>query len=322
MIGEYSPECDKMFSVMAKEDKPVAQPKISAEYHAIDADYRRKVALVNARPKLELGALGVWLAFDVLMLLVLLFGVVLYIVAGSFVDARMSASILDNVASSQAGVTRAAPAPLDVSDAKSASVVAAKYDFYATIENFNQDWYATFDYVFTYDGGVTVAQPGFVNPAEKRTLAAINESLERRPASVQMTLENFVWHRVDRHAIPDTAQFLTDHANITVDESTYSKDVTLGEDQFGRSSITLTNRTAYAYWEPEFLVKLMRGSTIVSLTKVTVPEFLANETRQVEVRWFGEVPPSGNMSIEPIIPYFESGVYMNPDDETGLDVRR
>jgi hypothetical protein len=246
---------------------------------------------------------------------------VMYIVSGSFTDSRMAASILDNVSSSHAGVTRSAPLELDIQEAKSASVVSGKYDLHVTVENMNDDWYVTFDYLFAYDGGETETYTGFVNPNEKRVLAAINIPAERRPSGVRLVVQNQVWHRVDAHAILNTEQFLAERANITVDQASYSKDVTLGEDQLGRSTIVLTNRTAFAYWSPEFLVKLMRGSTIVSITKVSVPEFMANETRELEVRWFGEVPPSGTIGIEPMIFYFDDKVYMDPDDETGLDVR-
>jgi len=304
------------------EEKPQVQPQISGEYRAIDSRYRRDVAIVNARPKLETGAFVVWALIDVLLLLVFVFGVIMYIVSGSFEDARTSASILQNVQASHAGVTRAAPLELAVDSAKSASVTSGKYDLYSTVENTNDDWYTTFDYIFEYDNGATEVYQGFVNPNEKRVLAAINVAAERRPSGLNIVLQNQVWHRVDKHAILDTERFLDERSNITVDSASYSKDVTLGEDQLGRSTIVLTNRTAYAYWDPEFLVKLMRGSTVVSITKVSVPEFMSNETRTLEVRWFGEVPPSGTIGVEPMILYFDDGVYMNPDDERGRDVRR
>ncbi len=307
---------------MVKEEKPQGQPQISGEYRSIDSRYRRDVAIVNARPKLVMGAFVVWALVDVLLLLVFVFGVIMYIISGSFVDARTSASILQNVMASHTGVTRAAPLGLAIDGAKSASVSSGKYDLYASVENTNDDWYTTFDYLFEYDSGTTEVYHGFANPNEKRLLTAINIPIERRPSGLRIVLQNQVWHRVDKHAILSTEQFLDERSNITVDSASYDKDVTLGEDQLGRSTIVLTNRTAYAYWNPEFLVKLMRGATVVSLTKVSVPQFMSNETRELEVRWFGEVPPSGTVGVEPLILYFDSGVYMGPDDESGQDVRR
>ncbi len=306
---------------MVKEAQQV-QPKISGEYRAIDSRYRRDVAVVNVRPKLEAAVFGLWAVIDVILMVVFVFGVLLYIVSGAFRDARMSASILDNVSASHAGVMRAAPVGLDIHDAKSSSVSSGKYDLYATVENFNPDWYVTFDYVFVYAGGVTEIYSGFLNPNETRLIAAINENLERRPSGLRLSLQNQVWHRVDGHRVESTAQYLADRANITLDLATYSKDLILGDDQIGRSTLVLTNRTAYAYWNAEFLVKLMRSTSVISLTKISVPEFMSNQTRQFEVRWFGEVPPSASVSVEPLIFYFDQGVYMNPDDENGLDVRR
>lgn len=303
---------------MAKEEVP----KLSGEYRAVDAQYRRQVAVVNARPKLEMGAFVFWALADGVMILAFILGVLFYVVSGSFADSRSSSSIFANVQSTHASVIRAAPTALDLQEAKTASVMAGKYDLFATVENRNAEWYATFDYVFVYDGGQTEPISGFVNPGDKRLLAAINLPLERRPSGLRLVTSNLVWHRVDRHAIANTAAFLTEHSGIAVDEATYAKDLTVGAEQLARSTITLNNQTAYAYWNPEFLVKLMRGSTVVSVTKISLPEFKAGERRTTEVRWFGEVPPSGTISVEPLIFYFDPAVYMNPGDETGQDVRR
>ncbi len=306
---------------MVKGESAGAKPVISGEYRAIDSRYRRDVAIVNARPKLETAGFVLWVAVDILLVLTFVFGVVMYIVSGSFTDARAVASIFSNVANSHAGVVRLAPTNLDLQEAKSASVVAGKYDLYASLDNPNADWYATFDYVFSYDGGVTESYSGFINPGEKKLLTAINIPFERRPSGLRISLENQVWHRVDRHVIANTQTFLAERANITVDLASYDKSVLIGEEQIGRTTLILSNRTAYAYWNPEFIVKLMRGSTVVSITKIAVPEFLAGETRPLEIRWFGEVPPSGTISVEPAIFYFDDSVYMHPDDEMGQDVR-
>ncbi|MFZ2681511.1 MAG: hypothetical protein WAZ14_00190 [Patescibacteria group bacterium] len=307
---------------MVKGEPQKIPTKLSGEYKAIDSRYRRDVAMVNARPRLELGALWFLAGVDILLLLVFIGGVIMYIVSGSFSDARLTAGIFANLNSSHAGVTRLAPTGLDIQDVRSVSVVPGKYDVFVPVTNSNDDWYVTFDYAFGYEGGVTETYTGFLNPNEQRLLAAINVSFEQRPGSLRLIMTNQVWHRVDKHIISNTEQFLQSRSNITVDQATYAKDLLVGDELLGHSQVTLTNRTAYAYWSPEFLVKLMRGATVVSLTKVAVPEFGAGETRVLDLRWFGAVPPSGTLSVEPLIPYFDQSVYMNPDDEIGQDVRR
>lgn len=295
--------------------------KINAELKAIDSRYRREVAVVNARPKLELAVLVLWAVVDLVLILTFVFGVVFYISSGSFKDARQSLSLIQNVSSIHAGNSRTAPQSLEIKEAKSASLTTGKYDFFANLSNPNPDWYATFDYAFMFDGGQTAIQSDFINPNADRTIVSLNAALERRPSTSRLVISNLVWHRIDAHVIPDVETFLSDRSNITVEQANYVNDLTIGTEAVARSQITLSNRTPYSYWAPEFLVKLMRGSTVVSLTKITVPEFRAGEIRLVDVRWFGAAPPSGTIVIEPMIPYFSSDVYMNPDDETGLDVR-
>lgn len=296
--------------------------KISGEYKAIEAEYRRKVALVAAGPKLEIAGWLLWAVADGVLLLILIFGVFTYIVSGSFSDARTSAGILSNAVTSHLNIVRTAPTGLAIQDAKSVSVTSGKYDLFVTVQNPNAEWFATFDYVFVFDGGQTEPAAGFVNPGDNRLISIINVPIDHRPSGLRLVMSNLTWQRVDKHVIPDVNTFLETRQNITVEEATYFKDVVIGSEQFGRTTLVLKNRTAYAYWEPKFLVKLMRGSTVVSLTEVSVPKFLAGETRTMEVRWFGEVPPSGTIAVEPEIFYFDSGVYMNPDDEVGQSVQR
>jgi hypothetical protein len=254
---------------------------------------------------------------------VLLVGVFFYLVSGAFIDVRLAASIGQNISGLHQITERVQPLGLDISNTRQISVSSGRYDFFTQIENLNDEWYATFDYAYVYNGGTTELYSGFVQPNESRFLPALNLETESRPNNVQLKLDNFVWHRVDKHKISDTAQFISERSNITVDQATYTKDIVVGDEQLGRSLLTLTNHSAYAYWNPEFLIKLQRADkSLVSLTKMSIPEFQSNQTRTVEVRWFGQVPPSGTISVEPMIFYFDDRVYMNPDDETGLDVRR
>lgn len=296
--------------------------KLSGEYQAIDADYRRKVAIVEARPKLVMAGLLSWLVVDSVLILFLVFGVFLYVVSGSFSDARDSVGFLTNAYISHANTVRTAPTGLAIQEAKFTSVTSGKYDVFATVDNPNVDWFVTFDYVFIFDGGQTEPAAGFMNPSEKRLISAINIPLAQRPSGLRLVLSNVTWNRVDKHAVPDIEAFLEIRKNITVDQATYSKDIVVGSEQLGRTILTLKNRTAYSYWEPRFLVKLLRGNTVVSLTEVAVPEFKAGETRTLEIHWFGEMPPSGTIAVESEIFYFDPSVYMNPDDEIGQSVQR
>ena len=297
---------------MAKEEK---NNRLKAEYRSIESWFQRQLAISLARPMIEQAFFIAWAILDGLLIVIFAWVVMAYLSNGSFIDARQSASVLYNVEATGRSADRGAPVPLAVGEAKVSSVEAGKYDIYAEVVNYNPDWYATFDYVFEFGGGVSERVPGFINPDETRLLAAIHTEADSRPTSVSLRLDNFVWSRVDKHTIGNVAEFLEDRNNITLDDATYSKDITVGSDELARTQLTLTNRTAYAYWEPEFLVKLMRGNTIVSLTRVTVPEFKAQETRVVDIRWLGAVPETASIAVEPVIPFFDPEAYMKPSGE-------
>jgi hypothetical protein len=207
------------------------------------------------------------------------------------------------------------PTPLLIDTVKTASVQSGHQDIFAEVTNYNQDWYATFDYSFSYSGGQSESYSGFINPNTTQTLSAVNLEIANRPSGLSLSLANLTWHHIDQRLIPDIAAFLDERDNITVEVPTYATDISLGKENLARASFTLTNRTAYSYWEPVFLVKLSRGSSIIALTTVSVPEFKAGESRPVEVRWFGSLPATASVAVEPLIPYFDDRIYMRPSSE-------
>ena len=74
---------------MAKEEPSIPASKLTSEYKAIDSRFRRDVAIVTARPKLEIAFFVAWMVVDVLIILTFIFGVIFYIISGAFEDARM-----------------------------------------------------------------------------------------------------------------------------------------------------------------------------------------------------------------------------------------
>lgn len=281
----------------------------------IEQDYRRNVAIVEARPKLEQGLLFAWLLVDVALIAYFIVSVVLYLVAGSFTEVRSMATIAQNAGDLRdASLARAAD-PLVLGDVRVLVRDAGSYDVYATVENANNEWYVTFDYSFT---DVDAApQRATVMPGETAYVLALGIEAAARPSGAQLKIEHEVWTRVDRHTVPDTAEFLVAHSNFALSEAAYAVDVALEKDTVGRSVFTLTNNTAYSYYDPEFVVLLKRGGTVVGVNTVTVPKLKAGESREVSVHWFGTAPTSASVEAVPSINYFDEETYMDPEGESG-----
>lgn len=298
------------------------KPVLSPELQAIEKQYERDVRIVEAEPLLRrIGIVGAFFLETIVGVFSLIV-VVGYIIQGSFTELRA------------AGVTFGANldtfrAIASASDAKELELGAARvlqgtptsYDFYATVRNVNEDWFATFTYTFSSGSINTEAQEGFVMPGEQAYVLALGVDAASRPGTPKISVENIVWHRVDRHVAPDTAIWLERHHGFVISEPTYTTDIAFGTTNIGRTTFTVTNATPYAYWTPQFTVILERAGAIVGISQATLTEFDSGEARDVEVRWYGELPVTATARVLPAINYFDTDRYMPPRGTPLEDIR-
>lgn len=293
------------------------RPVQSQELRTIEGEYRRKVAVVEARPKLESAAFVAWGMLDVFLLAFFFLTTVLYLVSGSFADGRLMASLDDNANAVSRITTTRAPENLVVSGTtvlRHGEVT----DAFTTITNTNSDWYATFLLKPSTAEG-TESEWAFINPGEERTFAMFD--LADFSSRDRLLVEELTWERVDRHAIGEPSVFLAARSNISIDNIQYVRDLTVGTSPISRVTFSVTNRTGFSYWQPVFMVQVLRGSTPIAINEVVVPELVAGETRQVEVRLFGELPATATAVVEPAIFYFDPNAYSGtPGGQSSPDV--
>lgn len=291
-----------------------------SELHKIDREYQRDMTIVSARPKVVNFALFLWLLLDVGLLVFFLFSVILYLVSGSFADQRLVATLDNNVDALHSAAAARVADPLLVGDPHVLTHDVGAYYVYTVLENPNAEWYATFTYQFS-DDVMTEPAAAFIMPGEEKYLLALGVALENKPSGVTVAVEDVVWHRVDRHDVPNTAEFLVEHANFVVTDSTYDDRITIDTTKVGDATFMLTNNTPYTYYNPSFVVLLQQGNSVLAVNQVSVPQFAAGEARAMTVRWFGNAPSSGTVEVIPAINYFDDEEYAAPTGEAGTDIR-
>lgn len=300
--------------VSMEEVRPVKQ---SAEIRSIEGQYRRQVAVIEARPKLESAGFVAWGMLDVFLLAFFFLTTVLYLASGTFADNRLMASLGNN-----ADVVRrvsATRSPQNLVVGGSGVVLHDGIaDAYTTITNTNSDWYATFLLKpSTVDS--TESEWAFINPGEERTFAMFD--LEDFSSRDRLIVEDLTWMRVDRHVVGEPSAFLAARSSIAIDNIQYVRDLTVGTSPISRVTFDVSNRTAFSYWQPMFVVRVLRGSSTVAVNQIVVPELVAGETRQVEVRFFGDLPETATAVVEPAIFYFDPNAYSNtPGGEESPDI--
>ena len=295
------------------EDKNQPAPNpLASEYQAIEGAYKRDVAILEARPKIEQWAFVLWGMLDVVLIGLFVLAVPVYIVSGSFDDRRQAARLLTNESNTHALVLAQAPASLELGVARSLAGEAGYTDFLAEVTNPNLHWSVTFDYTFVYEGGDTGTYSGFLNPGETRPVTALHVKSTSVIRDSQLVIRNLAWQRVDKHKVPDVAAFLAERNEFPVSNVISAADIIIGKSSVARTDFTIQNLSAYSYWEPKFLIMLMRGGSPVSVQEATVTSFASGETRNISVRWFQPLPAGSTVKIVPAINFFDDEVYMNP----------
>ena len=111
------------------------------------------------------------------------------------------------------------------------------------------------------------------------------------------------------------------NSNFLISSPTYAADLAFGANKIGRTTFTVTNTSAYSYWEPQFTIILERAGAVVGISQATLSQFVAGEARSSEVRWYGDIPLSATASVMPDVNFFDKMSYMSPQGNQSVDPR-
>lgn len=239
-----------------------------------------------------------------------------------FQERAMVGSIVDGVAHFHTVSQAHAASGLKTGPVQLFTVDATRSDFYVELTNPNLDWQATFDYHFTYGSESTPSQKGFILPGEVgKPLVALAVNVSPAPSSATLSVSQLIWTRVNHHAIADYPLWQSERSDFILSDVVFDPSVTLGTATIGRTSFTVTNASAYGFWNPTFTIVLYRNDHPVGVTTVAVPSLKGGESRQVAVNWFGTVPQANATLILPNIDLFDPTLYMPLRGELVPDVR-
>lgn len=291
----------------------------TSELQQIEKEFRREVAITQARPVINRAVSILWLAIDVGLVGLLFVITVGYLVSGQWKDRSSAAGLVANLSSIHFAAQERAAQALFVGE----SIVLGSqngYDFVAQVQNPNEDWFAQFDYVFADGTQESDKHTGFLFPGETRHFIALNEPLSSVSSEVEMIISDLTWQRLDAHLVDDVDTWYIRHHDFTFSNIEHST-VQVGDRRVVRSSFTVKNESPYGYWSAPFLLILERNGMPVGVHQVSIAGFEIGEARDVSVNWFDETPASGDLIIEPMINYLDDDVYMSLTPDATLDTR-
>lgn len=194
-------------------------------------------------------------------------------------------------------------------------------DIFVPLVNPNQDWWAEITYAFRAGDVSTKPKHAFVLPGREKQLVAFTTKELAGSRTADLEIQEVIWHRVDRHITKDPAVWLEDRLGMTVKDTAFQTDVPLDGKTIGRVSFTVTNSTAFSYYDVPFVVLLRRGSTVVGVNGTTLASLDAGAMQEVTVNWFGALPTASNVDVLLDLNPFDLGVYKPLAGETTDDTR-
>jgi len=196
-----------------------------------------------------------------------------------------------------------------------------RFDLYTTIRNPNSDWWAEVMYYFVTAEGDSEVREGFILPNEEKPFVEIAFEAETPFFDAEIIVSEVMWHRVDHHAISDYDTWLADRISFEVEGAAFTKETNFEDEVYGQTAFSVTNDSAFSYYDPKLFILLKKGSSVSGVNRTTLSEINSGEEVEVSVNWFGTLPSVTSVEVLAEINVFDIDSYKPLDGETTRDTR-
>lgn len=289
------------------------------KYEPVDAGFsstQLKWAYYVTTHKVFFRALGIGLlvALDAALVAYALLGFGFYLLGGQTADDLALRSILARLQKStvRQNINFAAQ-PLVIGDAIVFPGSGERYDFVSEVENPNETWYALVTYQFTVvDSAPTPTRTLFVLPKEKKYLTQLGV---KRPGEAingaVLNIVNIAWRRINPHDYPNPQQFLQARNKFTITDAAFAPGSNSGDITGGQIKFTITNDSAYNYWQVPIQIALVQSGSLVGVEETNIAELRTGEARAAELRTYTQGLIADEVNVIPSVDVFDGSVYLN-----------
>lgn len=185
-----------------------------------------------------------------------------------------------------------------------------KFDLITPVINRNERYKAIVEYHYTHATGSTEKRNMVVMPGEEQRLSELGLEVAGALNRATLEIDSIKWDFISPHYIKDVAKYIDLRTSFLIEEVQISDAGANSGVDLDRVQFDLTNETVYSFWDAEFLVELERGGTIQGVFLLSVPEFRAGETRQIDFRSFANIGGSGTIKLIPQFDVFDQNIYL------------
>lgn len=187
------------------------------------------------------------------------------------------------------------------------------YGFVANVQNPNERWIAHVQYHFTFGTKQTQTQTQLVMPQSGHVLASLGFEHGRLPTGASLQIEEVKWEHISAHDVPDIAAYKVVREDIAISNVKFARgsaeDLPTDSLQF-----TVTNNTAYSFWEYDGYLELLRGNQRLGMMPLTLPQLRTMDERIVDIRLFGNLTGVTNVRMYPLVDIFDQNEFMEPGE--------
>lgn len=196
-----------------------------------------------------------------------------------------------------------APQGLIVGSTTSRRETTDKQSYATEVRNPNTAWVATV--VYAYDGARTAEQ--VILPGERSVLFDLGVPVDS--PSPRLDILSIRWQRIDAHTIADPIAFIAARLQTAVrDVESTSADSTLGMPS--TVSFTLSNESAYGYWEAAYIALLYSGNELIAVRSILIDRFAPGDEARIEFNFGSDRLGITDVEVIPLINVFDPEVYL------------
>ena len=203
------------------------------------------------------------------------------------------------------------PQNMNISSASIANASDKRVDMWATVDNPNPLWWADLTYHFNLSGEDASSRTAYVLPGRSVTLTELGyapKTVGGRSADV--IVDDIRWHHVDPNQVGDDVEgYINQRMDFQSSKPTFES-LAIGKKTVGQTTFSLTNLSAYGYWNVEVYVRLFRGGSQASMTKLVLQQFRPGETRPMTITWTDPLPGITKTEVEAVVNPFDINGYL------------
>ena len=188
------------------------------------------------------------------------------------------------------------------------------YDFFALAVNPNERWIAHIDYHFIYSGNETKVYRSSIIPGSRRPLAVFGAESETYPGEARFVIDKIDWEAIDPHKIFDVTKYMGDRLMFNFNNFVFKPPSKTGA-SVPSVVFDIFNDSAYSFWDAVFYVELLNDNQTVGYIYLSIPKFLSQEKRPIDLRYFGENLTVTDVKVIPALNVFDKNIYIRPQGE-------